>query len=239
LSVLAKKTAFEALQMPFLISSYDSLAKVLSSDAAMKLMDELSSASLKGISLFEGGQRNFLSAKGPVRTVEDLKGVKTRVMNMPLFLSIWRAAGAAPVGMDYGEVYTSLQTKVIDAVEINVSSLESERFWEPAKHFTYTGHYFFTGAIVYSKTKFDALPADIQKIMVDAGRAIIVPQVMQTKAEEQVVADKLKSMGVNFYQFGEIAKMRELMKPVIDDKMTKDPAIKAFVEAVRKIEAGS
>jgi TRAP-type C4-dicarboxylate transport system substrate-binding protein len=62
---------------------------------------------------------------------------------------------------------------------------------------------------------------------------------MQTKAEEQVVADKLKSMGVNFYQFGEIAKMRELMKPVIDDKMTKDPAIKAFVEAVRKIEAGS
>lgn len=238
LTVLAKVPAFEALQLPFLISSYDTLAKVLSSPAAAQLMDDLAPAGLKGITLFEGGQRNYLSSKGPVLTVEDFKGLKTRVMNMPLYLAIWNAAGASPVGMNYGEIYTSLQTHVIDAVEINVSSVESEHFWEVAKDFTYTGHYFFPGAIVYNKKKFDALPPDIQKIMVEAGHDIIVPQVMQTKADEQVVAKKLEARGVKFYHFKELDKMRKIEEPVIQDRMAKYPSIKAFVETVRKIDAG-
>lgn len=238
LTVLAKKPAFEALQLPYLISSYDTLAKVLTSPAAYALLDDLGTAGFKGLSLFEGGQRHFLSAKGPINSVDDFKGQKTRVMNMPMHLAIWRAAGAAPVGMNYGEIYTSLQTKVIDAVEINLSSLESERFWEPAKFFTYTGQYFWPGALLYNKAKFDKLPPDIQKIMVDAGRDIVLPQVMDTKAAEAKQAEELKKQGVQFFEFKDGARMREMMKPIIEERMAKEPAIKAFVEGVRKIEAG-
>lgn len=237
LTVFASKPAFEALQLPFLITSYDNLAKVLSSDAAQALLDDLDTAGIKGLSLFEGGQRHFLSAKGPVRTMADLAGMKTRVMNMPMHLAIWEAAGAAPVGMNYGEIYTSLETGVIDGVEINLSSLESERFYEAAKHFTYTGHYFWTGMLIYNKGKFDALPEDIQQIMVEAGHDIIVPQVMATKESEAGIAKKLQEdEGLQIYEFEEMDEMRAAMAPLIEERMKSDPAIAAFVETVREIQ---
>lgn len=237
LTVFANKPSFEALQMPFLISSYDTQAKVLSSDAAMGLLEELDDAGLKGLSLFEGGQRHYLSTKGPVRTMEDLAGKKTRVMNMPMHLAIWEQAGAAPVGMNYGEIYTSLETGVIDGVEINVSSLESERFYEAAKHFTYTGHYFWPGMLIGNKAKFESLPEDIQQIMVQAGRDIIIPQVMATKESEAAIAKKLaEEEGVQFYEFEDMDRMRELMEPLIQERINSDPSIAAFVETVREIE---
>lgn len=237
LTVLAKKASFEALQLPFLISSYDSQAEILSSKAAQGLLDDLSDVGLKGISLFEGGLRHYLSRSAPVRTIADLKGLKTRVIGVPLHLEIWKAAGAAPVGMNYGEIYTSLQTGVIDGVEINVSSVESEKFWEPAKFFTFTGHYFWTGAIIYNKAKFDKLPPDVQKAMTEAGHDITVPQVMATKdAEAKQVAD-LKKLGVQFFEFEERDQMRKLMEPIIAERVAKNPTIAAFVKGVREIEA--
>lgn len=238
-TVMVGKTSFEALQLPFLISSYDALAKVLTSDAAQALLDDLDTVGLKGLSLFEGGQRHYLSKKGPVRTIKDFTGLKTRVMNMPMHLAIWQAAGTSPIGMNYGEIYTSLETGVIDAVEINLSSLESEKFYEPAKHFTFTGHYFWTGALIYNKEKFDNLPPDIQQIMIEAGRDIIVPQVMATKEAEARIAEMLKGEGVQFYQFEEKEKMRELMEPIIQERMASDPFIASFVETVRKIEGAN
>ena len=239
LTVFAGKPSFEALQMPFLISSYDNQAKVLSSDAAKALLADLDSAGIKGLSLFEGGQRHYLSRKGPVRTMEELAGLKTRVMNMPMHLAIWEEAGAAPVGMNYGEIYTSLETGVIDGVEINVSSLESERFYEAAKHFTYTGHYFWPGMLIANKAKFDGFPEDIRQIMLEAGHDIIVPQVMATKESEAVIAKKLaEEEGVQFHQFEDMEKMRALMEPLIKKRVESDPGIAAFVEAVRQIEAG-
>jgi len=239
LTVVAKKTAFEALQLPFLISSYDNLAKVLTSPAATALLDDLSTVGLKGLSYGEAGRRHFLSAKGPVLTVDDFQGVKIRIIGVPLHLDIWKAIGTAPVKMGYGEIYTSLQTGVIDAVEINVSSTDSEKLWEPAKYFTYTGHYFFPGVIVYNKAKFDKLPADIQKILVEAGQAIITPQIMDTKNTEAETVVSLKARGVKFYDFTELEKMQALVEPVVAGRMAKDKNVAAFVETVRRIEAGN
>jgi tripartite ATP-independent transporter DctP family solute receptor len=237
LTVLAKKASFEALQLPFLISSYESLAEVLSSDAAQALLADLDDVNLVGVSLFEGGRRHFLTRDKPVRTIEDFRGVKTRVIGVPLHLEIWETAGAAPVGMNYGEIYTSLETGVIDGVEINVSSVESEKLWEPAKHFTFTGHYFWTGGIIYNKANFDALPEDIQAAILEAGRSIIVPQVMATRDAEAGQIEELKELGVQFYEFEELDEMRALMEPIIADRVAKNETVATFVEGVREIEA--
>lgn len=237
LTVLAKKASFEALQLPFLISSYDNLAEVLSSDAAQGLLDDLADVNLVGVSLFEGGLRHFLTRDKPVRTIADLQGVKTRVIGVPLHLETWEAAGTAPVGMNYGEIYTSLETGVIDGVEINVSSVISEKLWEPAKNFTFTGHYFWTGALIYNKDNFEGLPEDVQQAILQAGKSIIVPQVMETKASEAEGVEELKALGVKFYDFEELDKMREIMEPIIADRVAKNETVKAFVEGVREIEA--
>lgn len=238
LTVVAKKSSFEALQLPYLINSYDNEIKVLTSPAAQALLDDLATVGLKGIAYGEAGRRHFLSAKKPVRTLADMQGMKIRVIPVPLHLDIWKAAGTAPVGMGYGEIYTSLQTGVIDGVEINVTSVDSEKLWEPAKYFTYTGHYFWPGGIVYNKAKFDKLPPDIQKAMIEAGHDIIKPQIEDVKNNEAKIVAKLKGLGVKFYEFEDLAEMRKRVQPVIDARM-KDKNVANFVKTVHQIQGDS
>jgi len=234
--LVVKKQAFDALQLPFLISSYDNLAQVLQLPETQALLDDLGSAGLQGLNITEGGLRHFLSARGQVARIADMKGLKTRIVPVPLHKAIWDATGAAPVGMAYGEVYTSLQTKVIDAVEINVSSVVSENLWEPAKHLTLTGHYFWPAVLAYNKAKFDRLPADVQKAMIEAARETVQAQVMSAKADDAKQVGDLKAKGVRVYEFGELAQMRAQMKPIVEQWAAKDRNIAAFVQAVNRIE---
>lgn len=236
--LVVKKPAFDALQLPFMISSYENFAKIAASPSVQAMLDDLSSAGLKGLAVGEGGQRHFLSAKGPVQKIADFKGLKTRIVPVPLHKAMWEATGASPVGIAYGEVYTSLQTKVIDSVEINVSSVEGENMWEPAKHFTYTGHYFWPFAFTMNKAKFDKLPPDLQKIMVDAAHEVVGPQVLAAKADEEKQAASLRAKGVQFYKFTELPQMRARMKPIVDQWAAKDKMIAAVVETANKLESG-
>lgn len=200
------------------------------------LLAELDSAGLKGLSLGDGGLRHFLAIKGAVRTLPDFKGLKTRIVPVALHKAMWEAVGTNPVGLAYGEIFTSLQTKTIDAVEINVSSVFSENMWEAAKHLTLTGHYFWPGVLAFNKARFDKLPADVQKAMLDAGREIIRPQVQNTALNEDDKTKELLKRGVQIHQFTDLAAMRERMKPIVDQWTTKDPKIASFVSFAQSVE---
>lgn len=232
-----KMNNFAALQLPFLISNYDSLAKVFLSSAGQDLLDSVEAVGLKGLSLGEAGQRHFLSSKGPVQKFDDFGGLKVRIVPVPLFKSTWDAAGTSPVGIAYGEIYTSLQTHVIDALEINVSTVNAENLWETAKDFTRTGHYFWPLVMLFNKEKFDALPEDVQQVLIDVGREIIGTQVMIAKGDEQAQMAELEAKGVKFHEFQDLAVMRERMKPIVDEWAAKDPEIAKFIATAQAIDA--
>lgn len=233
---VTKKGSFDALQIPFLFSSYKHLEEVLAAKVTQDLLADLDSAGLKGIMIGDGGLRHFLSIKGAVKTLPDFKGLKTRIVPVPLHKAMWEAVGTNPVGLAYGEIFTSLQTKTIDAVEINVSSVFSENMWEAAKHLTLTGHYYWPGVLAINKARFEKLPADVQKAMIDAGNEIVRPQVQFTARNEDDKAKELQKLGVNIYQFTELAAMRDRMKPVVDQWTAKDAKIAAFVSYAQSIE---
>ena len=121
------------------------------------ILDTLASHGTVALGLYEGGRRHFLSVKRPVRTAEDFKGLKTRVAPERMFLDIWKAVGANPTPMNYGEVYAALETSTLDAVEINLTSIDSEKYDEIAKQLTLTGHYFWPSLMVINKATFDGL----------------------------------------------------------------------------------
>jgi tripartite ATP-independent transporter DctP family solute receptor len=230
------KVAFEALQLPGLVKSYDELARVLQSEPAIKMLDSLEADGLKGLCYSDGGHRHFLNRTGPVRRIADFKGLKTRIVPIPLFKAVWERLGANPVGIPYGEVYTAMQTRVIDAVEFNVSSIEADKVYETAKHITLTGHYFWPGFFFYNKAKFDALPADIRQIVLDtAGPKCTARFVAHTRDEEKLTIERLKAKGVAFYEFEERQKLLELMQPLYDDWAAKHPLIRDFINATRKL----
>lgn len=237
-ALIVRKSSFDALQLPYVVTSYDNLSKMLTSDTANKMLASLDDIGIKGLGFGEAGLRHFLSSKGPVQTVDGFKGLKTRIVPVPLHKAVWQAVGANPVGVAYGEVYTSMQTKVIDAVEFNASSVLSENLYENAKHLSLTGHYFWPLVLVHNKAKFDKLPKDIQAKLQEAAREATVIQVAYVRDNEAETLEKLKAKGVKVYPFKELAKMRERMKPVVGKWVKRDPLIAEYVELAKKVEAG-
>jgi C4-dicarboxylate-binding protein DctP len=223
------RPALDAFQLPFLIRDYDHFAKMATSPVAQKILDDLLPAGLVGLQVTDIGQRHFLSVNKPVTALADFKGLKTRIVPVPLHKAIWEAVGTAPVGLPYGEVYGALQTKVIDAVEINVSSMLGENLWEVGKNFTLTGHYPWHNVIAANKMFFDAQPKDVQEAMREAGRESTAPTLAYTKKQDLDGRDELKKKGVKIYELSELAQMRKQMAPLVAEWSKKSPLIGEFV----------
>jgi len=235
-SLVVKKASFDALQLPYLVNSYDNLGKMMSSDIAASMLASLDDVGLKGLSLVEAGQRHFLNRGGPVQKLADFDGLKTRIVPVPLHKAMWEAVDANPVGIAYGEVYTSMQTNVIDAVEFNISSVESENLYEVAKHVSLTGHYFWPGVIACNRAKFEGLPENVQNALTEAGHEVIEAHVAYVKQHESEAAERLKAEGVTIYEFEDLAAIQELMAPIVDEWRGKDPLIGEYIDAARKLE---
>lgn len=223
------RPALAAYQLPFLIRDYEHFTKLATSDLAQKMLDDLAPAGLIGLQTTDIGQRNFLSVAKPVKTVADFAGLKTRIVPVPLHKQIWEAVGTAPIGLPYGEVYSALQTKVIDAVEINVSSVVGENLWEVGKHFTLTGHYPWHNVIVANKAFFDGLPPDVQAAMRKAGKDSILPTMEYTKNQDYAARDDLKKKGVQFNPLEDLPAMKAKVAPILGEWSKKSPLIAEFV----------
>ena len=228
-----------ALQLPFLIPSYDAAAKVFASDATYKLLDKLEEIKLKGLAAYEGGFRHFLSTRGPIKTPADLAGLKTRVVQAPLHIDIWTALGGNPTPLAYGEVYTALQTRTIDSVEINVSSIYGEKYYEVAKDFTLLGHYMFPALLIANIDTFNRWPADVRTAMATAAREVVKPQVEEAKRQDDVQLEELKKLGLIVYETPPIEPFKAATQSVYDKYTAMDPAIKTFAEeAAALVRAG-
>jgi len=230
----AGAAAFDALQLPFVVTSYDDMSAALSGPVGQKLLDSLDAKGMKGLSFYEAGQRHFLSREKPVKSIGDFDGLKTRIVPIPLHKATWEAVGTNPVGMPYGEVYSGLETGVIDAVEINLSSIESENLFQNAKEVTLTGHYFWPGVLVMNKAKFDALPDDIQQALIDAGHETIAAHYQFVKEDEERVKAALQDQGVTINELDDLQAMQDKTAPVVEEWSGKDPVIGEFIETVRK-----
>lgn len=224
----------DALQLPFLIPSYQALSDAFLSPPADKMLASLDALGIKGLGYYEGGFRHFLNSKRPVHKVADMQGLKIRVVPNPLHIAIFRALGANPTPMPYGEVYTALETGALDGSEINVSSVLSERFYEKAKHMTMTGQYFFPAVTIVNKAKFDRLTPEQRKVLTEAARETIRPQVEAAAAQEGDAAKKISAQGVEIIKFDDVATAREKVKALSAEYEAKNPLIKEFAEHVRK-----
>jgi tripartite ATP-independent transporter DctP family solute receptor len=227
------RAALDAYQLPFLIKDYDHFEKLATSDIGQQILDDLAPGGLIGLQTTDIGQRHFLSAGKPVTSVADFAGLKTRIVPVPLHKAIWETVGTAPVGLPYGEVYGALETKVIDAVEINVSSMLGENLWEVGKNFTLTGHYPWHNVIAVNKAFFDGLPAEIQQAMRQAGRDSIAPTLAYTRNQDLTGRDELRAKGVEIHELASLAEMQDKVTPIVEQWSAKSPLIGEFVAAAR------
>ena len=186
--------------MPFVFRDVAHMRAVIDGPIGRELLDKISASPAKmlGLAWMDGGSRSLYTKK-PVRKPEDLKGQKIRMMGNPLFVDTMNAMGGNGIAMGYGEVFTAIQTGVIDGAENNPPSLfTANHFKAGAKFYTQTNHLIIPEILVMSKVAWDKLtPAD-QAAVKDAAREA---QMDQRRLWDAAVSDytaKLKAEGVEF-----------------------------------------
>lgn len=227
------RPAYDAWQLPFLVRDYDHFEKLALSPVGRKLQDDLEPAGIISLATADIGQRHFLSVKSQVRNVADMEGLKTRIVPVPLHKAIWEALGTAPVGLPYGEVYGALETGVIDAVEINVSSMLGENLWEIGKNFTLTGHYPWHASNVVSTGFWNSLADEEKEAMREAGRRSVSATLAYAKDQDLTGRNELQEKGVEIIELDNLAEMQETVAPLTNEWAQKDPLIAEFVEAAQ------
>jgi tripartite ATP-independent transporter DctP family solute receptor len=168
------------VDLPYLFKDFDHVHRVLDGEVGRDLAAGLEKQGLILLAWIDGwGFRNLITTQKAVSRPDDLKGLKIRTIPTPIYLAALRMMGANPTPMTYGEIYTGLQTGVIDGFEQAPAIVVAERFNEVAKHMTKTRHLFPAMVVCYSKAHWDQLSAEDQaqirkaaEIARDKGRAL-------------------------------------------------------------------
>jgi tripartite ATP-independent transporter DctP family solute receptor len=219
--------------LPFVFRSKEHMRATLDGPVGDAILAAMEAQGMVGLAFYDSGARSVYTARKPVKTLADLKGMKIRVQQSDLFVAMVEALGANPTPMPYGEVYTGLKTGIVDAAENNFPSYESSRHFEAAKYYVMTEHSMAPEVLVFSKKIWDALPEEDRKLIRKASKdSVPVMRKLwdEREAKSQAVAEKAGSQIVQLENKKEFI---EAMAPVYA-KFANTPKLQ---ELVQKIQA--
>ena len=142
---------------------------VLDGKVGQSLLDKLAPYDIQGLAFLENGWREVTNNRHPVRSPEDIKGLKIRTTPNPYHIEAFQLLGANPVPLAYAELYSALETGAVDAQEHPLPVLWAGKFYEVQKYLSLTHHAYSPLILVMNKPKFDSLPAKYQTILVEFG----------------------------------------------------------------------
>ena len=162
--------------LPYLFHDEDHLWKVLNGPVGKGLLKGMESANLVGLAYYDSGARSFYTKGKPIKTLADMKGMKIRVQQSKIFVDMVNSLGGSATPMNYGEVYSGLQTGIIDGAENNPPSLWTSKHYEVAKYYSLDEHSMVPEVLLMSKKVWDGLsPAD-QKLIAQAAEDSVAEQ---------------------------------------------------------------
>ncbi|SCZ07287.1 MULTISPECIES: TRAP transporter substrate-binding protein [unclassified Pseudomonas] len=236
----AQAPDYAMLDFPFLFNNVEEAHAVIDGPVGQKLAAQLDSKGLVGLGYWDLGFRNLTNSKHPVTKLEDMQGLKIRVIQSPIYLETFSALGANPVPMAFPEVYTGLEQHTIDGQENPFTVIEGNKFYEVQKYLSVTGHIFNPQSLIISQKTWNRLNDD-EKAMIRAAAAEA-----QTFQREVTAAsmDKAKAtlaaaMTVNEITPAEKDRLRERVKPVVDKfaKSLDGDLVKMMYEEIAKVRA--
>lgn len=203
---------------PFLFDNPKQAYEVLDGPIGKELLEKLPPIGLIGLGYWEHGFRNLTNNKRPVAKMDDMKGLKIRTLQSPLYLTFHEALGMNPVPMPFTELYTAMEQKIVDGQEQPYSSIEANKFYEVQKYMSNTQHIYNPLLVLMSKKIWDKLSGDEQKILRDSAVEATDYQRKASQERDAKALEIIKSKGVVFTEISpqEKARMRDAVKPVIE-----------------------
>lgn len=205
------------LALPYIFKDKDQMFRVLDGPVGDKLIKDMETNSkFVGLCWFDAGSRSFYNSKRDVKTPDDLKGLKIRVQESKPMMDMVKYLGASPTPMGQNDIYSGLQSGVVDGAENNWQSYVSMNHYQVAKYFTLDEHTRLPELILFSKSSFDKLSKDDQKILKDCAKDAAKYERAEWVKAEDVAQKKAISSGIKFTKIDDKTVWQAKVKPMYD-----------------------
>ncbi|MBF9003398.1 TRAP transporter substrate-binding protein [Vibrio nitrifigilis] len=222
---------YKLLSLPYLYRSDAQYHKVLEGPIGQKILASSRDSGFIGLAFLDAGSRSFYTSK-PIRTPDDLKGLKIRVQNSSVSIDTIKALGATPVPLPYGELYSAMQQGVVDGAENNIPSYYSSRHYEVEKVYSYDKHTEVPDVLVVSTSIWDSLTDEQRKIIREVAKETVKQQ--ETNWNNYVSKSKkaLEADNITFVQ-SDVAKFQAAVKPVYDKFRKENPDLVGMLDEIQ------
>lgn len=218
--------------LPYIFRSTQHMHRVMDGPVGKEILASFDDHDLVGLAFYDGGSRSFYNSQKPINSMADLAGLKFRVMQSDLFVDMVSAVGANATPMPYGEVYSSIQTGVIDGAENNWPSFESSGHYEVAGYYTLDQHLIVPEVLVMAKSSYEKLSSEEQQAVRAAAKASVPIMRDLWAAREKVSEAKVRAAGVQIVSDIDKTPFIEAMGPVYEKYVTSDK-LKSLVARIQ------
>jgi TRAP-type transport system periplasmic protein len=187
---------FGVFEMPYLVKSRDHMKRIEKELFWSKIEPAAEKKGIKVLAVWENGFRHITNNKHPIVTPADLKGIKLRVPEGKWRVKMFQAYGANPSPMKFSEVFTALQTGVMDGQENPFAQIASAKFYEVQKYLSLTGHVYTPAYLVVSTKKWPTLPADVRKILEETAKDTQAYVYGKAAGDDEDLLVKMKAAGI-------------------------------------------
>ncbi len=220
--------------LPFLFRNTAHMQKVIDGEIGQELLDKVTNnpqTRLVALCWMDAGARNMYDTKKPIERINDLKGQKVRVMGNPMFVDMMNALGGNGVAMGYDQVFSALQTGVVDGAENNPPSYVFDNHYQVAKYYTLTEHLIVPEILVFSRRTWDGMSKDDQALLRKVSREAQAEERVLWNQYEKKAYDKMKEAGIKIIEVPDKKPFQDAVKPVWDKYGPK------YAEMIKRIQA--
>ena len=222
-----------ALCLPYVFDSVDHLRRALDGEVGRAVLEGFAARDLVGLAIYDSGPRCFYNTQRPLRAPADLHGLKLRVPPSDIFIGLLRALGANPTPLAYGEVFSALETRLIDGAENNIRSFHSSRHFEAAGFWSRSEHSYAPDVLLMSRRSFEALSPDDRDRVLDLARRSVTVMREAWDSSERAAREAVQAHGVQFVD-SDLAAFRAAAQPLLRDYL-RDPALAALHARIRDL----
>ena len=220
---------FGVFEMPYLVKSREHMKKIEKELFWSKIEPAAEKKGLKILAVWENGYRHITNSKHPINTPADLKGLKLRVPEGKWRVKMFQAYGANPSPMKFSEVFTALQTGVMDGQENPFAQIASAKFYEVQKYLSLTGHVYTPSYVAVGAKKWAALPADTRKLLEQTARDTQDWVYDKAAKDDEELLEKMKKAGIQVNNANKDAFIAA-SKPVYEEYSKEVPGAKEIID---------
>jgi len=206
------------LGLPYVFSSREHMWRALEGEAGQLMLDKVQEHGTRmvGLSFLDDGARHIFTTDVPAREIDDLQGLRIRVPENEVFVDMVAHLGASPTPISYGELYSALQTGVVDGAENTIAGYLTNSFYEPAPYLTLNRHMSPPGVILVSEITWNRLSEADQQIILDAAEKSSAHVTEATRNFEEDGIEELKERGATIIELDNVEPWQEAVQPMWD-----------------------